>query len=227
MASWLHVAQYDSRKSKELIEGFSEGFPLHYEGPCEFSFAKNHVSVSNLESEVDKKVKNELLKGRIEGPFSSSPLNNLKISPLAIIPKRQQNSFRLIHDLSFPRGNSVNSHIPTEFSKVTYETLDHIVALVQKFGKDSLISKVDIEDAFRIMPIHPKDYNLLGFMFREKFITTNVSPWAAVLLVRLSKNSAKLYSGFYIPIWLGTQQTRLHKSRSSRDKLEFDLSNFV
>ena len=126
------------------------------------------MSVSNLESEVDKKVKNELLKGRIEGPFSSSPLNNLKISPLAIIPKRQQNSFRLIHDLSFPRGNSVNSHIPTEFSKVTYETLDHIVALVQKFGKDSLISKVDIEDAFRIMPIHPKDYNLLGFMFREK-----------------------------------------------------------
>ena len=37
LASWLHVAQYDSRKSKELIEGFSEGFPLHYEGPCEFS----------------------------------------------------------------------------------------------------------------------------------------------------------------------------------------------
>ena len=28
---------------------------------------------------------------------------------------------------------AVNSYIPTEFSKVTYENLDHIVALVQEF----------------------------------------------------------------------------------------------
>ena len=45
-----------------------------------------NISVSKLKPEVDKKVKNELLKVRIERPFSSSTLNNLKIAPIAIIP---------------------------------------------------------------------------------------------------------------------------------------------
>ena len=111
---------------------------MHYEGPCENSFSNNHISVSKLSAEVERKVKIELSKGRFEGPFKNTPFRNFKVSPLAIIPKRQPDSFRLIHDLSFPRGNSVNSYIPIhtyhEFSKVTYETLDHIVALVQQFG---------------------------------------------------------------------------------------------
>ena len=64
LASWLHVVGYESLKSlKDLIDGFSVGFPLHYEGPCENSFSNNHISVSKLSAEVEKKSKNRAIKG--------------------------------------------------------------------------------------------------------------------------------------------------------------------
>ena len=49
-----------------------------------------------------------------------------------------------------------------------YETLDHLVAIVQKFGRGSLLAKADIEDAFRLIPIHESDHHLLGFQFDDK-----------------------------------------------------------
>ena len=87
------------------------------------------------------------------------------ISFLGLIPKKQAGEFCLIHDLSFPHYDLVNDHIPKEASRVSYEMLDDIVALVKTNGPGSLMAKADIESAFRIIPIHPDDYHLLGFMW--------------------------------------------------------------
>lgn len=55
------------------------------------------------------------------------------------------------------------------FSKVQYDTLDSIVSLVQFFGEGTLMAKSDIKDAFRIVPINPLEYHLLGFTSEKKF----------------------------------------------------------
>ena len=53
--------------------------------------------------------------GRIAGPFPLLPIPNLVISPLGLIPKAEHGKFRIIHDLSFPKGNSVNFGILESF----------------------------------------------------------------------------------------------------------------
>ena len=72
-------------------------------------------------------------------------------SPLSIIPKQEKNSFHRIHDLSYPSGNSVKLHISEEFFSV------------KEAGRHALMSKSDIQSAFPLRPIHPDDYELLGF----------------------------------------------------------------
>ena len=62
----------------------------------------------------------------------------------------------------------MNSLIPHDFCTVKYETLDDVVSLVSKFGCGCLIAKADVEDAFRIIPVSPFDYHLLGFKFNGK-----------------------------------------------------------
>ena len=62
-----------------------------------------------------------------------------------------------------PENESVNEGINKEFTAVKYETLHNANSLVQKFGKGCLIAKSDIEEAFRIVPVHPSNYNILGF----------------------------------------------------------------
>ena len=55
------------------------------------------------------------------------------------------------------------------YTEVTYEILDHCLSIIQSIGPGCLIAKADIKDAFRIIPIHPEDYRLLGFTWRDHF----------------------------------------------------------
>ena len=52
---------------------------------------------------------------------------------------------------------------------VHYETLYHVISLLSHFGRGALIGKTDIEDAFRIIPIHPSYYHLFGFTWKSQF----------------------------------------------------------
>ena len=91
------------------------------------------------------------------------------ISPLGVVPKRVPGECRLIHDLNFPKNNSVNSHIDKSQTEVHYELLDHCVSIIHRLGANCRIAKADIKDAFRIIPIHPADYYLFGFTWNGLF----------------------------------------------------------
>jgi hypothetical protein len=122
----------------------------------------NHKSVQANIHTVKQNIDKEVLLGRMAGPFVSPPLKKFVTSPLGLVPKKEAGQFRLIHDLSFPRGHSVNSNIDTYFATVQYENLDHCVDIIQKLGPNTLMAKADIQEAFRNVPIHPKDYKFLG-----------------------------------------------------------------
>ena len=50
---------------------------------------------------VSRSILKEILAGRVAGPFESSPLLNLRVSPIGLVPKKTKGEFRLIHHLSF------------------------------------------------------------------------------------------------------------------------------
>jgi hypothetical protein len=162
---------YNKTLKDNLIKGFSTGFPLGCIGSIPTRIAPNHASVTEHIDFVRTKITAEIAKKRIKGPFSLPPLDKVICSPLGVVPKKSPNSFRLIHDLSFSKGHgSFNSLIPSENCTVTLETFDHVAALVLEAGRNYLIAKADIEEAFRIIPISPVDYSKLGFTFQGKFL---------------------------------------------------------
>lgn len=173
------LAGYESNSIKYLVSGFHEGFKLGLTGTVQHSSARNHKSASENKQEVYKKLAKESLKERIAGPFLNPPFHNLVCSPLGLIPKNIPGKFRLIHDLSFPKGNSINSHIPPENSVVQYDSIDTVIKLIKHFGRHCLMAKCDIEDAFRLVPIHPTDYHLLGFTWNNLFYYDRCLPMGA------------------------------------------------
>jgi hypothetical protein len=96
-------------------------------------------SKSALENpdKVLEKLAKESLKSRIAGPFK-----NFVCSPLGLVPKAVNGKFRLIHDLSYPKGNSVNSLIPPENSEVKYDCIDNVIKLVKYFGRIHILEKL-------------------------------------------------------------------------------------
>ena len=166
-----HLAGYYAHLYYFLLVGFTRGFRIPsslLSDPAKGSY-QNHKSVSDNPSAVRDKLVAERGFGRIAGPFLSPPFHNLILSPLAIVPKRDPGEFRLLHDLSFHKHNSVNSHIPRDFTTVQFELLDTCIERILEIGVGCQVAKADLKDAFRIIPVCPLDYHLLGFTFQNQF----------------------------------------------------------
>ena len=75
--------------------------------------------------------------------------------------------YRVIHNLSHPFGDpaSGNYNISQDEKSVAYSTLDDALSV----GGSAFLAKTDIKSAFKIIPIHPVDYQLLGFRWGGKF----------------------------------------------------------
>ena len=85
------------------------------------------------------------------------------------MPKKSPGEFRLIHHLSYTAGSSVNESIPKELASVRYATIDDAIRLIKSLGKGCFLAKTDIKSAFRIIPVSPNDFPLLGMEWQGKF----------------------------------------------------------
>lgn len=122
-----------------------------------------------LEEVVCQKIGKEVQAGRVAGPFAQTSLPNLQLSPLGVVPKKAPEEFRIIHHLSFPEESSVNIGIPLELHSVHYTSLDQAVRIVSICGVGALVVKTEIESAFRLLLVHPRDFCLLGFQFEGSY----------------------------------------------------------
>ena len=84
-------------------------------------------------------------------------------SPLGLQPKKVPGEFRVIHHLSYPKGASINDGIPKHLSTVKYSSVGQAISNIIQKGQGSYMAKTDIKSAFRIIPVNPSDYHLLGF----------------------------------------------------------------
>ena len=98
---------------------------------------------------------------RVLGPFKHSLFPEVHVSPFGVIPKADPGKWRLILDLSSPRGNSVNDGITKELCCLSYVTVDDIATRVLKLGKGALVAKFNLKAAYRHIPVHPDDRRLL------------------------------------------------------------------
>ena len=135
----------------------------------------NHKSATEHPDHVSVYLEEELRHQAILGPFKHPPIEKLHTSPFMTRDKPNMANRRVIIDLSWPHGNSVNAgvssdkYLGTEFV-LTYPSVDNATQEVLRLGRGCKIFKVDISRAFRHVPIDPGDLDLLGLHWGEYFI---------------------------------------------------------
>ncbi|XP_063797403.1 uncharacterized protein LOC134958620 [Pseudophryne corroboree] len=162
MSKWLDWYP-NSTDAQFLFQGFKFGFRLTVAGEVSVKALRNLQSARALPSVLREKVDKEVRMGRMEGPFSSPPVDDLIISPVGVVPKKTPGAFRLIQHLSYPSGSSVNDAIPPAHCSVVYQSFDEALELVRSYGPGALMAKIDVESAFRLLPLHPDSFRFMGF----------------------------------------------------------------
>ena len=168
---------YTVNLKENLVSALKDGFNIGYKGP-EFKSLSNNLKSASSHSEVlFDNILSELKAKRVAGPFFVPPLPNFRTSPIGVVPKKDSAKFLTITDLSSPRGTSVNDFIPDTESVVHFNHFDEAVKLVAKLGKGALLAKLDVKSAFRICPVRPEDWHLLGFMFEDMYFVDLCLPF--------------------------------------------------
>ena len=170
--AWKGILQnYDNPK---LIQYLTFGFPLYIDDGDQLANKAvcNHFSARHHESQVKQYLDTELKHNAILGPSDTVPSVFYHASPLLTRPKPPDKR-RVILDLSFPKGDSVNSHIDKNFFDghefvLKLPTLDHIINALTAF-RSPLLAKIDISRAFRNIRVDPADALKLGIIWQNKY----------------------------------------------------------
>ena len=172
--SALLISHPDRYLVHYIMDGLSKGFGIGFKGISSVTRPRNLLSSHVNKAKISEAIDKELVLGHTSGPFLSPPFDNLHCSPIGAVIKKDR-SCRLVMDLSQPRGSSINDYISKEEFSVKYTHFDEATALVRLAGRSSLLSKVDIRHAFRLLPVRPQDWKLLGYMWeRCYFIDTRL-----------------------------------------------------
>ena len=164
-----------------MLQGLEKGFRIGFNSTRPLKSAKHNL-ISALEHPevVAAYISEEHTLGNIGlvGSLEQGRRLNIQLNPLGAIPKKDKpNKWRLIMDLSSPEGYSVNDAISKEDCSFHYASVDWAVARITQLGSGTLLAKMDIQRAYRNIPVAPVDRHLLGFLWDGKVYVDKVLPF--------------------------------------------------
>ena len=163
-----------------VVNGIKQGFRVGYDRSKPLaSCSANMVSALEHPDVVSNYLGQELLLNRmvVVHPVQV-PYIHCHISPFGVIPKRAKpGKWRLIVDLSSPSNASVNDGIDKDMCSVSYVTVDQVVDELLRLVPGALMGKVDIKQAYRIVPVHPDDRHLLAVQWEGQVFVDKVLPF--------------------------------------------------
>ena len=173
----MNLTEYWDQQLLQLLEF---GFPLDFNRNCPLRHEQgNHKSATDFPSDIDAYIEEELKYDAVIGPFQKHPIASGHCSPFMSRERPNSDRRRVIVDLSWPLGASVNagidktSYLTSDFS-LTFPTVDDITSELTRLGRGALLYKVDISRAFRYVKIDPGDYDLLGLQWHGFYVDTCV-----------------------------------------------------
>ena len=169
----------DQQFAQHILKGLEEGFRIGFQHQnAQLQQCRSNMANKN-QSIVSEYLDTELRRNRlVKLSKSEAEAMGIHCSPIGVIPKKNKpGKWRLIVDLSSPEGTSVNDGVDKEMSSLSYTSVDTIASKVAALGRGAMLAKMDIKEAYRIIPIHPDDRYLLGMRWEDDVFIDKTLPF--------------------------------------------------
>ena len=163
----------------QVLLAIRYGVRLGFTGPRSRRLGTNHASATQHPIIITENIRSETSLDRTRGPFTELPFPNFRASPLGTHPK-SSGGLRRIHDLSWPHdrtSGSVNAHINVLDFPLAYSSFDEAITHIISVGPGAILSKSDLDAAFRHIIVHCEDWELLGFSWDAQWYFDVVLPF--------------------------------------------------
>ena len=168
----LYLQDYSD---KRVLQYIKFGFPLSLIGASELGNKEitNHYSACQYAEEVQKYIDKEKSLGALLGPVNNISHPQYHCSPLMTRPK-DNGSRRVILVLSYPHGQSVNSHVDkSKFDEsafvLKFPNIDHITEDIVNCTEECALFKTDVARTFRNLRFDPCDSLKQGIQWKGQY----------------------------------------------------------
>ena len=184
--------------------------------------------------DVGHYIATELGHGALLGPFDGPPAATCHFSPLMTRLKKGSRFRRVIIDLSWPRGQSVNDGISrTEYvdspMTISLPTHDDMERAIVHLGRGSFLYKTDLARGYRQLRVDPLDWPVLSFQHNAKCYMDICPPFglcsSAIAMQRVSEALLYLHAqrGFISKAYIdnfGGAEVSEHKATNALRALQ-------
>ena len=159
-----------------LVDFLAFGWPIDYtaDGPPTPTYV-NHARKQEDIIHIEKYIETELKHNALLGPFLEPPFQPWnQISPMMIRDKRDSEDKRIVVDLSFPLGKSVNAGIKKgcyqgQQIHFSLPSITDLAQLIIDEGPGTFIWSIDLARAYRQLRSCPLSIPLLGIQHNSKY----------------------------------------------------------
>ena len=176
-------------EAQRILEGIEVGVPIDFAADREVDrWGRNpDLKDPTHAAKVTAVIDADVAALKKAGPFDEKPFPHMAISPLGAVPKKNSAKVRVIHNLSHPfHGDSVNAGVADE--SFSCSGFGHAARAVRSIGRGCFLVKLDVEAAYKQIPVRREDWPLLGFQWEGKYYYERVLPFGL-------KSSCRLWNG--------------------------------
>jgi hypothetical protein len=175
--AWAEMLSHcQATEEREFVLGMiNQGADIQFRGD-----RATTVEADNLRSAlahpkaIEEYLKDEIEKGRIEGPFQTRPDTVKRVVPMGSVPK-DGDKRRIILNYSAPEGCAVNEEI--EKLECQLEQFDRVMDMLGDLPTGTMMIKIDVKSAFRLVPVRKEDTGLLGMLWNGQYYKDRCLPF--------------------------------------------------
>ena len=180
----------DEELKQKVYDSLEYGADIECKGPSIGRTCENWPSALQHEEDVSQFIHKNLSLGRVVGPWTHPPCDGFIASPIGAFVRTGSNKVRVIHDLSYPAGQSINDNIDPDAFTLQYVTVDEAAKMCSKFH-EAWMAKSDLASAFLHVLVMPKYWHMLGFQWKGLFYAFAVLPFGCRASPKLFDNLAR------------------------------------
>lgn len=171
---------YPAHLAQQILDGMCNGTPIGFTGDRERNRDAPNlgsaVKDARTRALVSAAIAKDVKEGKKSGPHAAPPFPFFSVSPIGAVPKGD--GVRVIHHLSFPYGaNSCSINAGIEREPLVLGRFDDACNAIRRAGRGCFLIKLDVEAAYKQVPVRPEDRALLGLKWDGEYYYELVLPF--------------------------------------------------
>ena len=153
----------------KAIRQLREGAPAYQIADLPGEIMKNSASITKCGAAFTETLEQWIEDGYVAGPFMEPPLAGFRANSLMAV--EQKDKIRLVINMSHPKGRSFNNNVDKQVvGKATMSSARQFGQAVKAAGRGAIMSKMDMKDAYKLVPARCQDYRLQGFYWHGAYV---------------------------------------------------------